>query len=422
MLALWGPAALLLLSASGLQSPPQDPAPVPIVGGTDVEACEFPATVAVLNGGGTPFCTGILVHPRVVLLAAHCLGNQLPFSVGFGEAVAEPEQTVAVAGCVAHPDYVPGFDAELNELDVAYCELSEDAPDVPIVPPLMGCEAEQLVPDAEVTLVGFGLDNEESGTGNTRKRRTVNTIEVVDEPANDLILLGVEDSSACFGDSGGPAYMQLSDGSWRVVGITSEAHPDVADLPLVCGYGVVYELVHLQMTWFEEASGYDLTPCFDADGTWNPGADCGGFPLSLEDGGDWIDACATRSLSPDSSTCGDPFDGVGTSTGGETDSATDTEGPTGGSETTGGVGTTGTLSGGTAAGSSGGGAESSSTTAPDGGPTTLGFTSTTEAAESSGSGPGGDGGGAGCGCRSPRTEPGAWLLMLIGLAATRRRS
>ncbi len=382
-----------------------------------METCDFPAAVALLDEGGGEFCTGVLVHPRIVMTAAHCVDGQTPANVLFGERVPAPATVASVVGCEIHPEYVQVGSDELNPWDLAYCELAADAPAVPIVPALMGCEAEELTVDAEVTLVGFGFDDEQNLSGNVQKRVTVNVVQEVDEVANDLILLGVDDSSACFGDSGGPAYMQLSDGTWRVVGITSEPHPDVMGQPLVCGYGVIYDLVHLEMGWFEESSGYDLTPCFDADGTWNPNEDCGGFPTDLEDGGDWGGACATRSRSGLSATCGDPFVAVGTSTGGETDTDTDSE--TDGGDTTGAIG------GGTAASSSGGGEDSSSTTGvdtPD--PSSSDPTSSTPGTdESSSGGSAATGDDGGCGCRAGGGGRGLWWLGLglVALPPRRRR-
>ncbi len=411
----------VLLCASGLATPPGDPSPDPIVGGTDAEVCDFPATVAIVNGGGDQFCTGALVHPRVVMLAAHCIASQSPASVLFGESVFSPEASVPVDNCDDHPDF-EGVEHFLP-MDLAYCVLAADAPDVPIVPPLMGCEAEQLTPDAEVTLAGFGIDNEQQGSGNVMKRWTVNTVQTVDEDNNDLILLGVDGASACYGDSGGPAYMRLDDGSWRLVGITSESHPDVHDAPTVCGYGVIYDLVHLEMQWLEQATGFDVTPCFDADGTWSADETCGGFPNQIAggmgNGMGWGAACPAQSRSGYSATCGEPFEAVGgTSTGGEDtdgETETDTDGPDR---------TTGVLSAGTAAdGSSSGDGGGTSTPGSDGPDMTTSGTPSTGAAGSSsgGAGQGGDGDG-GCGCRADGGGDAPWLLLFVAAAVRRRRA
>ncbi len=410
---------LSLVLAGSVTVPDPGAEPEPIVGGLDADTCEFPAAVAMLNGGGNQFCTGALVHPRVVMLAAHCVASQIPANVGFGESIFSPAVSVPVAECGSHPEFE--YLDHFLPMDLAFCTLAADAPPVPIVPPLMGCEAEQLTPDAEITLVGFGIDDEGGGSGNTTKRWTVNTVQTVDEDANDLILLGVEGASACFGDSGGPAYMQLADGSWRLVGITSESHPDVHDEPQVCGYGVIYELVHLQMSWFEEAAGFDVTPCFDADGTWNASEDCGGFPTSLGSGQGWKAACGLDEVSGPSETCGAAFGEGGSSSGGEVDTDTSDSDTVGDS--------TGMVSGGTAGpgSTSAAGDDSTSTSAgasasgpdPEAGSTGGAGAFETAAESSGGDGAGGGDGDGGCGCRS--SDDGAPWLLLLAVGWLRRR-
>ena len=272
---------------------------------------------------------------------------------------------------------------------------------MPIVPPLMGCEAEQLSPGALVTLPGYGMNDEVGQSGHGVKRWTINTVESVDEENNDLYLLGIEGSSVCFGDSGGPAYVQLDDGSWRVVGVTSEGHPDTAKQEYICGYGAIYDLVHLEMEWFETQTGYDLTPCFDTDGTWAPDESCGSFPTSLTTAGlDWTSACATTELSALSATCGDPYGTeAGSSSGGGSESG---ESSTGDDTTT--TSTTGMpLEPDTT------GDPDSSTSSPFG----------AESSESSGPAPQDDD--EGCGCSTHSRHAPLALLLLFTFRARRRR-
>ncbi len=74
--------------------------------------------------------------------------------------------------------------------------------DVPIVPPLMGCETTLLTPGREVTIVGFGLDeNDNSGI----KREGQTTLQFIDEEG--AVVAGDGDVGSCFGDSGGPIYI-----------------------------------------------------------------------------------------------------------------------------------------------------------------------------------------------------------------------
>ena len=86
-----------------------------------------------------------------------------------------------------------------------------------------------------------------------------------------------------------------------------------------CGTGGYYSMMHRGMSWFETQTGYDLTPCHDANGTWNPGPDCGSFPLAPGVGsGTWANGCSGGAVTGYSSACGAPYadDGGGGGGGG----------------------------------------------------------------------------------------------------------
>ncbi|MCX4240898.1 S1 family peptidase [Paraliomyxa miuraensis] len=256
-----------------------------IYGGTDVVACGWPTTVSL---GGS--CSGTLVHERVVIYAAHCGANYS--SVRLGESInGGPGRSVATEQCKIYPGGEPG---EGN--DFAYCTLKEPVNDVPLVPVLMGCEAEDyLVPNQQVTVVGFGNAN----TGPYGIKRQVTT-KINSITANDEAFIGGGGKDSCQGDSGGPVFVQVEDGSWRVFGITSYGG--------ACGTGGYYSMMHLGMAWFEQQTGYDLTPCHDADGTWNPGPDCRSFPLTPGTGtGTWANGCSGGAATGYSAACGAPY-------------------------------------------------------------------------------------------------------------------
>jgi hypothetical protein len=295
-----------------------DAPPSPIVGGQEVATCDFPADVFIGDPGGF-HCTGSLVHPRVVVTAAHCIGGIS--HVGFGELVWQPAIEVPVVDCVEHPSYWDWG------IDLGVCTLAADAPPVAIVPVVMGCEVDELVPGKEVVLAGFGQDDEASGSGGGLKRWTVNSIDALSDAANELYLLGASTGS-CYGDSGGPAYAQLADGSWRVIAAVSGPHPNAP--PLGCGFGGTYELIHTEIAWIEDTSGYDVTPCFDADGTWSPDERCTEFPLEIRGtGGTWAEACTPVPVSGAGQTCGAPNGDL------DPDPTTDTSGTDGGGDVTG---------------------------------------------------------------------------------------
>lgn len=310
---LAAPLLAVPLAAAAGDLKAADPAPHGIHNGLDATSCQFPATVAMLDElSGSLFCTGSLVHPQVVVFAAHCMdpGSSwaTPGSVMFGENVDTPVRIFPVSHCEIHPGWW-----EVG-LDLAVCVLEKPAHGVPIVPLLMGCEVDALQPGVEVTIAGFGastatLDDqgEVVADGAGPKRYTTQTVTVVDEAVGDVVMVG-QGTGACFGDSGGPAMVQLADGTWRVFGAGSTLHPDAPYDEELCDYGTVYEIYWNEMAWFEEVAGVDITPCHDADGTWNPGPACGGFPFTPQVGdGNWKQACATPAISGYAATCGAPY-------------------------------------------------------------------------------------------------------------------
>ncbi|MCB9567003.1 MAG: trypsin-like serine protease [Myxococcales bacterium] len=132
--------------------------PKAIHGGLDAATCQFPSAVAMLDQASESlFCTGSLVHPQVVLLAAHCIDPNYswatPGYAAFGEHADAPAFKVPVERCGFHPKWMN------QDFDLAACVLAEPVDGVPIVPLLMGCEADQLAPGSEVTIVGFGADH-----------------------------------------------------------------------------------------------------------------------------------------------------------------------------------------------------------------------------------------------------------------------
>ncbi|MGH1343523.1 MAG: trypsin-like serine protease [Nannocystales bacterium] len=273
-----------LAEADSLDSKPE---PSAILGGDVVGPCAWPAAVSM---GGS--CTGSFVHPQVVIYAAHC-GDDVPY-IRFGDTIDETAREVIPERCVVHPTGAWGVGT-----DFAYCLLPEPIEDIPTVPPLMGCEVDQYLHEGrDVTLVGFGInDDPKENYGIKRWVETQITAFSWDE-----VFIGDETAGACNGDSGGPALVQLEDGSWRVFGIASWGQGG-------CGIGTYYSMIHNGLTWIESDTNIDITPCHDGDGRWNPGPQCAGLPSDPAAAtGSWADGCSFGPSIAEISSCGDPFD------------------------------------------------------------------------------------------------------------------
>jgi MYXO-CTERM domain-containing protein len=265
----------------------QDPA---IYGGSAVESCGWPTAVFINLGGSA--CSGTLVHPQVVITAAHCAGNGVQADVGFGEGQGGGAEYVG-ATCYANPNYNGS-----SSSDYAYCRLDSPVNDVPIVPPAFGCETSALTVGREVVIVGFGQSN---NGGSGTKREVTTTINAITTEA----FIGGNGEDSCQGDSGGPVYIKMAsefggDDTWRAFGITSSGGQ--------CGTGGYYALMHQAIPWIENHSDIDITPCHNSSGDWEPNPDCGGFPLDPANGvGNWGNGCSGGPVSGFSALCGEPF-------------------------------------------------------------------------------------------------------------------
>lgn len=267
----------------------------PIVGGEATPTCAWPTAVYF----GTLGCTGTLVHPRLVTLAAHCLetGRGTPEHAFLGDAGDNdgPGRLLQVERCEKR-------DWENDREDMAFCVLEEPV-DVAIIPIMYGCELDLLRAGERATLVGFGYVDATTPSPGDRKRWTQAPIVEVRE---DTIDVGEPGHANCFGDSGGPAYFQMPDGSWRVFGVTSTTY-NVDGVS--CRRDGTWALTPRYVPWIEETSGLDVTPCHHVDGTWYPGPNCGNVPLNPEvSTGSWEQLChESETLSGPLSTCGEPY-------------------------------------------------------------------------------------------------------------------
>lgn len=242
-----------------------------IVGGSDVPHGKWPDTVAVV--GETGVCTGTLIAPDVVLTAGHC-ADITPISViaNTTDYSKVGGVKVKVARTVAHPDWDTTY-------DVAVILLAQ--PINSVTPRAIGtaCSFREVGADTQVRLVGFGATDFQGVTSNTHLKEAMTA--VIDptcsggfgcntsvSPGGEFVAGGVGTADSCFGDSGGPVYLETSRGP-ILIGAVSRG---VNNAATPCGSGGIYVRTDKIAQWIEETAGKAVTKD-DCAGTENSYAD-----------------------------------------------------------------------------------------------------------------------------------------------------
>lgn len=187
-----------------------------IIGGTEDPLDD--AVVAVFAGG---LCTGTLVAPRIVLTAAHCVGDailagQTDFGrVNFGDGRGAWIDSIDIIDMTMHRFYQPP--AFLTN-DIALVRLARPAPASIDPLPISTTHLTQEDVGLQLRVVGFGnTDGSNGGSGAGQKNQLI--VPLLEVGAAH-IGLGDRISNTCQGDSGGPTFAKF-DGVEHVVGVTS---------------------------------------------------------------------------------------------------------------------------------------------------------------------------------------------------------
>lgn len=170
-----------------------------------------PAVVGLVAGGRVG-CTGVLVGPRLVLTAAHCIDGALPEAALVGLSPDEGAR-VGLSRRWVHPDHSLGS----PEHDVGLLLLA--APLQVAAPALSAAPLSEADVGRQVRVVGFGA--REGGGGEPGEPIKMQGSAVLRGVAPGTLILAPAPSQPCAGDSGGPV-LGLAGGREVVLGIVSQ--------------------------------------------------------------------------------------------------------------------------------------------------------------------------------------------------------
>lgn len=245
-----------------------------VVGGSPVASGDWPDTAAV-HFGGDVGCTGTLIAPQVVLTAGHCVGGITAVTLNTND-YAQGGERIQVAQTIEYPD-------SQRTYDVAILKLAEPSS---VAPRMIarGCALDDLTEGAEVTVVGYGAQNPQGTLYNSTLMEgftTVDDPECTDmqsgclptvSPGGEVGAGGSDDVDTCYGDSGGPLYLNTSHGDY-LAGITSRGY----NTSWNCGGGGIYVRPDALIDWIEESTGESL-PVPDCSGEQDSGGNPDGEP------------------------------------------------------------------------------------------------------------------------------------------------
>lgn len=178
-----------------------------LIGGSPADPKDWPASF--ITSQGSSRCTGTMIAPNVLQLAAHCVGN--------GRMASIKSQGVTYSGTCEHsPKYRNDSTA-----DYALCLMSQPV-DLALYEGIIKAdEASTIKVGDNLLLAGMGCTQQGGGGASMDGILRVGEAPIIRLPksSNDIVTEG--NAALCFGDSGGSVFWKNPKGVYKIAGINS---------------------------------------------------------------------------------------------------------------------------------------------------------------------------------------------------------
>jgi hypothetical protein len=202
-----------LLAALALFGAPLAPALALVGAAPDGRFGDRVAMVLTRGGDEAGFCSALVLGPRILLTAAHCLRPLPNMAVHYREASGAPV-IIPVEAAVAHPLYRPdAIQRRVESIDVALIRTARPLDSRFSAAAI--AEGEPPAIGAQAIVSGYGAAREgDWSSGGTLRAVTL----AVREPASKVLIWAADpagrEAGACSGDSGAPIWS--ADGSTAI--------------------------------------------------------------------------------------------------------------------------------------------------------------------------------------------------------------
>ncbi len=196
-------------------------------------------------------CTGVLIAQDIVLSAGHCLG---PGWAKIEIFFADGRGPIALKEQLRPDNYTPRAPAGTSWNDIALLKLAQPAPPEFIPSPIAG--PNELAAEQNLLLAGYGQiktsPETTEGLGTLRKISQ----KLLNPNLNENeFLVSLVGGGACFGDSGGPAFIQTPSGL-KLAGVASRLTENDIDPKnpkiYLCTKEMIYSSATKQMQWINQ--------------------------------------------------------------------------------------------------------------------------------------------------------------------------